>query len=249
MKIDIKDIFDLLTKIQNEQGNFKVFIVIILIITIGLLIIYLKYFTKSIVETTAKKSIAEFENNLNEKLHTQLGLFFRDDNVRNDLLSYIGKKAIDKKIECWQTIQSMYFKYQKSWTFSDETKIEEYVELDNELTEIRKIIFVETIYLGYYLSQRMVHLNSLMRNNIRLKQTEFRFSGNNYQPHLDSKLQSTIDKQSINETEINNILSEIEEWIIKNLHSDKTIENFEFNKEQLEIIKKEKDMKFDNFKS
>ena len=47
---------------------------------------------------------------------------------------------------------------------------------------------------------------------------------------------------------ISDIMYEIEKWIIDKLHSDQTIENFEFTREQLESIKKERELKFDTIK-
>jgi len=245
MKVEVKEIFELLEKVHNRQGDLKLFIVIGLIIVIGILITYLKYATKSIAEEASKKSIALYESKLSEKLQTQIGLFFRDENVRNNLLTHIGTKSIDKKIECWQTSQKMYFKYQKSWSFSDSTDVKEFVDIDNKLNEIRTQIFTETIHIGYFLSQKIIRLNSLMRENLRLRRTEMAYSGNNYQTHNETKLQNTLNLQQGNEQTISDLMYEIEKWIIDKLHSDQTIENFEFTKEQRDAIKKERETKFE----
>lgn len=245
MNVEAKDIFELLEKVQKTQGNLSLIIVIGLIVVIGVLMTYLKYATKSIAEEAANKSLALYESNLSEKLQTQIGLFFRDENVRNNLLIHIGTKSIDKKIECWQTSQKMYFKYQKSWSFSETTDIKEFVAIDNELYDVRTQIFAETIHIGYFLSQKMIRLNSLMRDNIRLHRTELAYSGTNYQQYNETKLQNTLDRQQGNEQTISELMNEIEKWIIDKLHSDQTIENFEFTKEQLDAIKKERERKFE----
>lgn len=245
MKVEAKDIYELLEKVQNQQGNLQLFFVIGLIVLIGVLITYLKYATKSIAEEASKKSIALYESNLSEKLQTQIGLFFRDESVRNNLLTHIGVKSIDKKIECWQIIQKMYFNYQKSWTFSETTSVDEFIYLDNELNEIRTKVFTETIHIGYFLSQKIIRLNSLMRENLRQKRTEFAYSGKNYHSYNETKLQNTLNRQQENEVKISDIMYEIEKWIIDKLHTDQTIENFEFTKEQLEAIKKERETRFE----
>ncbi len=245
MNVEAKDIFELLEKVQNTQGKLSLLIVIGLTIAIGVLITYLKYATKSIAEEASNKSIALYESNLSEKLQTQIGLFFRDENVRNNLLTHIGTKSIDKKIECWQIGQKMYFKYQKSWSFSETTDVKEFVDIDNELNEIRTQIFTETIHIGYFLSQKMIRLNSLMRENLRLRRTELAYSGNNYQPYNETKLQNTLNRQQENEQKISELMYEVEKWIIDKLHSDQTIENFEFTKEQRDAIKKERETKFE----
>lgn len=243
--MDTKEILELLGKVQSKQGDLSLLIVIGLIVAIGILITYLKYATKSIAEEASNKSIALYESNLSEKLQTQIGLFFRDENVRNNLLTHIGTKSIDKKIECWQTSQQMYFNYQKSWSFSELTNVEEYLNLDKDLNDIRTKLFIETIHIGYFLSQKMIRLNSLMRENLRQKRTEFAYSGKNYQSFNETKLQNTLNRQQENEVKISEIMYEIEKWIIEKLHSDQTIENFEFTREQLEAIKKERETKFE----
>ncbi|OFY65507.1 MAG: hypothetical protein A3H98_00565 [Bacteroidetes bacterium RIFCSPLOWO2_02_FULL_36_8] len=248
MNVEAKEIFELLEKVSETQGNLSLLIIIGLIVAIGILITYLKYATKAIAEEASNKSLALYESNLTEKLQTQIGLFFRDDNVRNNLLTHIGTKSIDKKIECWQISQTMYFNYQKSWSFSQETDIQEFVRLDEELGNIRQRIFIETIHIGYFLSQKLIRLNSLMRDNLRQKRTEFAYSGTNYQTNLETKLQNTLNIQQENEMKISDIMYEIEKWIIDKLHSDQTIENFEFTREQLESIKKERELKFDTIK-
>lgn len=245
MKVEIKDIYELLEKVRDTQGNLSLLIIFGLIVAIGVLITYLKYATKAIAEEASKKSLASYESKLSEKLQTQIGLFFRDENVRNNLLTHIGTKSIDKKIDCWQTSQKMYFKYQKSWSFSDTTDVKEFIDIDNELNDIRTQIFTETIHIGYFLSQKMIRLNSLMRENLRLRRTEFAYSGKNYQSFNETKLQSTLNRQQQNEQTISELMYEIEKWIIEKLHSDQTIENFEFSREQLEAIKKERETKFE----
>lgn len=247
MKVDIKDIFEALQKVQEQQGDFKLMLAIVLIVLLPLLMIYFKYYTKSIAEEASKKSLSKFESNLSEKLQTQMGLFFRDDNVRTNLLTHIGTKSIDKKIDCWQITQAMYFKYQSSWDFSVETDLNEFVKLDTELGELRHKIFNETIHIGYFLSQKMNRLNSLMRDNLRNKRTEFIYSGKNCQVQNENSLRGTLKRQHDNEGKISDLMYEIEKWIMDNLHSDQTIENFEFTKEQLEQIKNEREKKFDAF--
>jgi hypothetical protein len=245
MKVDYQTLLDELNKIQDQKGDLMVFIAILMIIVIFILITYLKYKTKSIAEEASQKAVAEFENNLADKLQTQIGLFFRDESVRNNLLTSIGNKSIEVKISSWQTLQRMYFQYQKSWNFSNKTEIEEYTQIDNALFENRETTFINTVYLGYFVSQKMIRLNSLMRENVRLKMSELFHSGNNYEPHKEKKLTDYLDRQSTNEQTISDLLYEIEKWLIDNLHSDQTVDKFEFTKEQLDYINQERQKKFE----
>lgn len=50
---------------------------------------------KAIAEENSKKAIEEFKNQLSKIIKTQMGLFYRDDNVRNNLLSTIGQKSFE----------------------------------------------------------------------------------------------------------------------------------------------------------
>jgi hypothetical protein len=51
--------------------------------------------------------------------------------------------------------------------------------------------------------------------------------------------------QSTNESKITELLYETELWIMNKLHSDQTLERFEFSKEQLEKIKAEREKHFE----
>ena len=244
MKTDTKDLLELLTKVQEEQGDLTLILVIGLIIIIGILIVYLKFYIKTDIEEASKKNIADFENKLTGKLQTQMGLFFTNENLRTNLITHIGTKSVDTKIECWQLIHKMYFKYQKSWSFDSNTEFGEMVKLDKNLEDIRIKIFNETIYLGYELSARMIRLNSLMRNNLRNKRLEIKYE----QREQMQQLQKISDEQINIESKISDLIYEIEEFLIKKLHSDQTIEKFEFNEDELEIIKEERKRKFDKIK-
>ena len=92
MKIDSKELLEALSRIQEEQGNFQLYIAILLIIILAVLFWYLKYFIKSVAEETSKKSAAEFESQLSEKIQRNIGLFFRDENVRTNLRLNLGKR-------------------------------------------------------------------------------------------------------------------------------------------------------------
>jgi hypothetical protein len=246
MKIDLKQVFDLLTEVENKLGTWSAVLLIVLVVVFIVTCIYLKYFIKSSAEESSKKTIEEFKNQLNKSLQTQIGLFFRDESIRNSLLISIGQKSFEKKIEYWQLTQSLYFEYQKIWSFSEDTNINDYVELDNKLNGLRIKLFNETVYLGYELSQNLIRQNSLMRENVRLKRTEFVYSGKNYQPYHETQLQSTLNRLSNNDGKITESLSEIEKWIMTKLHSDQTIDKFEFTTEQLNKIKEERNRQFDN---
>jgi hypothetical protein len=171
MKVDLKTILEELNRIQETQGYIYVFTTIGLIIIFGLLLTFLKYRTKAIAEEASKKSIAGFESNLEENLQTKIGLFFRNEIVRNNLLTHVGTKSIDTKIILWRKLYKLYFSYQGSWFFNEKTNIEEYDKIDNLLNELRIETFENTVYLGADLSILMIRTNSLLRENLRNRRT------------------------------------------------------------------------------
>lgn len=247
MKFDSKDIAELLQNIEDRLGYWGIIIFAILIVFTFLVSIYLKYLFKTVAEQSSKRTIEELKSQLTKSLQTQIGLFFRDESIRNSLLSTVGQKSFEKKIQYWQLSHSLYFNYQNSWNFAENTDVKEYVEIDVKLNELRTKIFNETVYLGYDLSQKLLKLNSLMREGLRMKETEFAYSGKNYQPYTESKLKTNLGSQSSIESKISDLLYDTEKWIMQKLHSDQTIEKFEFTPEQLEKIKTERTKQFKTF--
>lgn len=239
-----KDTLEFLEKVSERLGLVGGIIVIILLILFWVLSTHLKQSIKSAAEESYLKTLEELKSQLSKNLQTQVGLFFRDESVRNNLLTYIGQKSFDKKIECWQATQGMYFEYQRMWSFSKDTNNSEYVDLDDKLNNLRTKIFTETVYLGYELSSKLIRQNSLMRENLRNKRTELIYSGENYQFHNEGVLQKTLSRINQVETNITDLLYETEQLVITKLHSDQTIEKFDFTKEQLEKIKEERHKQF-----
>jgi hypothetical protein len=242
MKFDYNDI----QKILNHLNFWGILLIASLIVLTFISYVYLKQTYKSAAEETYKKAIEVFKTELSKTLQTQIGLFFRDDSVRNSLLQNMGVKSVDKKIECWQAIYNAYFLYQKSWLFSENTEIKEYTDIDEKLNELRVKIFTETVFLGYELGQKLIRLNSMMKDGLRLKKTEFLNTGSRFQLNNEPNLQTNEQRQSANESKLTELLYETELWLINNLHSDQTLENFEFSKEQLERIKTERDKHFES---
>lgn len=241
-----KESLELLEKLHDKLGLWEGISLFILLLILGLLTLYIKSLIKGSAEAFYKKTIEEFKSQLNKNLQTQVGLFFRDENVRNSLLASIGQKSFEKKIECWQLTQAMYFQYQKIWNFSEQTNSTEYSELDSKLNDLRIKLFNETIYIGYELSSKLIRQNSLMRENLRNRRMEINYSGSRYQQYNETPLQNTLSRIGEVESKISDLLYETEKWIITKLHSDQTLEKFEFTQDQLDKIKEERNKQFDN---
>lgn len=83
-----------------------------------------------------------------------------------------------------------------------------------------------------------------MRENLRFRRTEFMYSGKNYKSFYESRLEIILSNLNKFEDKISELLSETEKWIMEKLHSDQTIEKFEFSSKQLLKMKEERDKQF-----
>ena len=92
-----KEILEFLEKVSERLGLFGGIIVIILLILFWVLSTNLKQYIKSATEESYLKTIEEFKSQLNKNLQTQVGLFFKDESVRNNLLTYVDKNLLTKK--------------------------------------------------------------------------------------------------------------------------------------------------------
>lgn len=201
---DLKQVYEILEKIQTGQWSIPL---VLSLIFCGLIFLYFKSRTESIAKLSSEKALEEFKSNLSNGKD----YLFRDESIRIELLSYVGKLSIDKKIECWRETLSSYFLYQKSWEFNTETPLDSYQKIDSALNDIREKIFANTVYLGYDLSQDMIHLNSLMRRSLRNRRTGIEI---NFESEITEKIYS------------------IEKNLINLLHSADNIEKYDFSDEQ-----------------
>lgn len=215
---DLKLIYEILEKIQTGQWSIP----LIMVVLAGVIIFY--YFRRkaeSIAQLSAGKALEKFKIDLSNGKD----FLFRDEKIRVELLSYVGKLSIDKKIECWQETSSSYFLYQTSWNFSQDTNLDSYQKIDSVLNNVREKIFENTVYLGYDLSNEMVHLNSLMREGLRHRRTGH---GRDV------------------ENEISETKNHIEKRLIDILHSADNIEKYDFTEEQKNKLEELEKKQFDN---
>lgn len=201
---ELKQIYEILEKLQTGQWSIPLVLVSIVCIII---FCYFKSKVESIAQLSADKALANFKTDLSNGKD----YLFRDEKIRAELLSYVGKMSIDKKIECWNKTTNSYFLYQTSWTFDQSTPLDSYQKIDSILYDVRKMIFSNTICLGYDLSNDMIHLNSLMREGLRNRRTGH---GRDV------------------ENEIMESKTSIEKKLIDALHSTDNIEKYDFTEEQ-----------------
>lgn len=215
---NLEQICEILEKIQTGQWSIP----LILVVLVGIIIFcYFRRKAESIAQLSAGKALEKFKTDLSNGKD----YLFRDENIRAELLSYVGKLSIDKKIECWHETSSSYFLYQTSWNFSQDTHLDSYQKIDSVLSNVRKNIFANTVYLGYDLSNEMIHLNSLMREGLRNRRTG---CGRDV------------------ENEISEKKNYIEKRLIDILHSADNIEKYDFTEELKSKLEELEKKQFDN---
>lgn len=214
---ELEQIYAILEKIQTGQWSIPLIIVCV----VGL---FSFFFFRSKIEKIAQLSSDKVLEKLRTDLSNGKDYLFRNESIRTDLLSYVGKLSIDKKIECWHETSNSYFIYQESWCFDKDTTIDKYQKIDSTLSDVRKKIFANTVFLGYDLSNDMIHLNSLMREGLRSRRTGH---GRDV------------------EDEIAEIKNSIEKKFIETLHSSDNIEKYDFTDEQKDVLEELEKKQFD----
>lgn len=241
MKVeDLDKIIERLNQIQSVFGYGGFFVIILLVISGFLLYRYLIKSTERIAEEASDKSVAKYQSELSKKMEKELRLFFRDENIRSDLNSHFAKKSIETKLKVWQESYQLYFDYQRTWHF-DKTEFDNRItEFDKKFQKNRELIFINSVYLGGYITSRLITMNNGMRNYVRGK---YRFFHSASPDRDGNKVEQEYRRSS---DKVEEIRPEIEEWINKNLLIDHDSKMWEFTESQLETIKEQKDQEFED---
>lgn len=232
-RIDYSQFVNLLTSINNKLGyGGFIFLGVVIVVIIG------SYITlKASLEASAKRRdnelIEQFKSELSKSVQIQMSILNRDEIIRNSLITFSGQKSYDKKIECWQKLYNMYFEYQKIWGFDEKTPLQEYLNLDKDLIMLRQNFFIETIHLGYELSQKLIHTIFLMREGVYLKRNSIKKTLN---------LTGDISPAK-NEIMISDMLTETEKFLMHKIHSDISIDKFDYDQDILNKMKEERSIK------
>ena len=202
--------------------------------------IYLKKSIEKLAEETTEKSLKKFQNSLDETLAAKLKLIFRNEEIRNAISSNFAIRSIDTKIQIWMETYGLFFEYQMTWNFKSDELFNMLKVLDEKLGNNRKNIFINSVFLGGFLTAKLIRLNSSLREIIRKK------SQLNQTPCLNptgqQNLQAAFNK--LNDT-IPIILSEVEKWMNENIAVDHDSKMYNFTSEQQSIINEETKKTFD----
>ncbi|KAB2852637.1 MAG: hypothetical protein F9K42_02395 [Ignavibacterium sp.] len=215
----MEELLQVLEKISTLFGPIYGTIFFILLAGLAILLYFFHKRIENISEEISNKALSKFDK--------KIELLFRDEVIRSSLRIQLAQDSIKKKLEFYEKVYSLYFEYQKSWSYTDKTPNEEINELYNKILRAREDIFVNSIYLGGFLTDKLIKVVVNMHADLRRKITQIK---NRY-----AKVETT--------DYIMILLDEIEnarKWLIENVFPDQTLKEFEFTKEQINTLNEEK---------
>ncbi len=202
-------------KLTVTFGGLIGFFLLVLSIVLTLILAYFKKRIGAIADEISQKSVSAFDK--------KLEILFRDEVLRNNLRTYLGQRSVEKKLELYQAVYSLYFQYQRSWFFNKQTPNEEFSKLWTDIAIMRQRIFLDSIYLGGALYDALMDAVSGMLNN------------------LDDRGKNPAKQQGItgittgahSEIDVTKPLNIAAQWLQKNLFTDQNLSMYEFTEEQL----------------
>ncbi|MEK6452092.1 MULTISPECIES: hypothetical protein [unclassified Myroides] len=229
-----------LNQIEKVLGLTGAIIVIVLGLIGYLLFTWLSKSVEKIAEETSEKSLAKFQSVLDSKLEGKLKLFFRNDEIRNSITSHFVIKSIEIKLQIWTETYQLYFNFQRTYFFDKAQFDTEIEEEDKKFQLNRERIFLNSVYLGGFLTSKLITLNNSLRNALRV---QYRIKHLEYS-NMDSK-QTKIERGRYID-QIDRILPEVEKWINTNLTVDYNTKVWDFTEDQLKIINEQNNQKFED---
>ena len=236
---DLEMVYEKLKDIHNTFG----FGALIALVVIDLAVYFLfKFLLKSIekqAEVASEKAVSKYQGEVHKEIEKQLRLFFRDENIRNELTSHFAKKSIETKLNIWQATYELYFDYQRTWHYSKEKLDKRITIYDDMFQKHRELIFVNSVFLGGFLTSKLITINNMMRHYVRGK---YRFFHLAFPDRDGAKAEAEYKKYG---TDIENIRIEVEDWINEHLLVDHDIKMWEFTKGEIDIIKDQREVEFE----
>ncbi len=222
----------ILEAIVTTFGPFLGALLIFTVLVICVILYFFKKRIESIADEISKKAVTEFGK--------KLDLAFRDEALRIDLQSHLGKTSIDKKLTLYEEVYSLYFDYQKSWTFKKETPQEDIRALWSKILQMRQKIFLNSIYLGGYLTDNLLKAVISMHTLLEDKVANINNPLIKYFPsyvHSDKTLFSE-------EERLGEYLDKSRTWLYENLLTDQNIRMYDFTDNQKNFLREEREKIF-----
>lgn len=231
-----------LNEIEKVFGLLGVIIVITLGLTGYLIFRWLDKSVEKMAEEASDKSLAKFQSTLDKRLETQVRLFFRNEDIRNSISSNYAIKSIDKKLEVWTETYKLYFEFQGTWHHTKD-ELDAVIEtFDKKFQANRENIFLSSVYLGGFLTSKLITLNTSLRQALR-KQYLF-----NHLAFPQRDGQRVENEKRVFLDRIEAIIPEVEKWITTNLTVDHNSKMWDFTTEQLQVIDEQNKQSFEEFK-
>lgn len=240
--IDPTKVMEALGRIERMYGNLGLWLVIGLAVGIILIGTYLYFRTKGIaqlavdkslekyksgLDESVKKSMASYESKLGLELQSELGVMFRDENIRNEALSHILKDLYKIRIDLWKKVYASYFEYQESWNWTKEDlKTSKYYTQLSKLIKQREEIFINEVQLGEDLTFDLIRINTHIRSSLlaRVKQLKY---------PIESEYDVLINREEEN---LNIHLEKAKKTLKEMFYTNKSIKDFELKpKESKEL--------------
>ncbi|NMB83041.1 MAG: hypothetical protein GYA14_14610 [Ignavibacteria bacterium] len=223
----MEELLKVLDKISAIYGPIYGTLFFVLLVGLFLILYFFQKRIKNISEEISSRAISEFNK--------KLDLIFRDETIRTSLRYKIAQDSVDKKMEFYKKVNETYFIYQKSWLFTKETPDEDIKSISDAILKLREELFINSIYLGGELSDKLIRSVSFMYSDFRRKVEEIK------NPYRISK-QDTIDYVM----QLSDLMADARKWLVENIFPDQTVKQFEFTPEQQNRIEEEKKKFLDN---
>lgn len=237
---DYDKFLEIVQQIKTTYGIIGLIAIVIVAAIFLTSLIYFKIYISKAAEEASEKALIKFQNKLDERLETKLKLFFRNEEIRNTLISHIAIKSIETKLNLWLETYQLYFDFQKTWDYDKQRLAIELPSIENKYLLNREKIFLNSVYLGGFLTEKLTSLNNSIRNAIKVK---------NRINSLTGISNGTLEGERTHYlTKIEELLPEIQNWLAKNLVSDHNSTMWDFTPEQLEFISKQNSEKFKELK-
>jgi len=239
---DVEKAVKTLNEIEKVFGLLGVIIVISIVLTGYLIFKWLDKSVEKMAEEASEKSLAKFQSTLDKRLETQVRLFFRNEDVRNSISSNYAIKSIDKKLEIWNETYKLYFEFQGTWHHNTE-ELDAVIEtFDKKFQANRDNIFLNSVYLGGFMTSKLITLNTSIRQALRKK---YLYNHLAFQQRDGQRVEN---ERKIFLDRIEAILPEVEQWITANLTIDHSSKMWDFTAEQLKVIEEQNKQSFEDIK-
>ena len=215
----MEELLNVLEKISSLYGPIYGTIFFVVLFGIFALLTFFYKRIDKIAEEISNKTLVKFDK--------KVQILFRDEVIRSSLRVQLAQDSIKKKLDFYEKIQKLYFEYQRSWLYTKETPEKEINELFKKILNAREEIFINSIYLGGYLSERLIKTVRNMYADLDWRIKEIKSIRQKY--------------DSINYAML--VTDELElarKWLQENVFPDQTLKEYEFTKDEIKTLNEEK---------